>query len=80
MRGIDGVLYTGVREQETMRGCGVRCWVAVLAVAASGLSLTAQEVKRPRITGISHVAFYVSDLPKAISFWHTFWVMTRCTT
>jgi lactoylglutathione lyase len=28
--------------------------------------------KRPRITGISHVAYFVSDLPKAISFWHDF--------
>jgi lactoylglutathione lyase len=25
---------------------------------------------RPRITGISHVAYYVSDMPKAIVFWH----------
>ncbi|HMF53798.1 MAG TPA: VOC family protein [Edaphobacter sp.] len=25
---------------------------------------------RPRITGISHVAYYVSDLPKALIFWH----------
>jgi lactoylglutathione lyase len=25
---------------------------------------------RPRITGISHVGYYVSDLPKAIAFWH----------
>jgi len=55
-----------------MRGCGVRFWVAALVIAASGSSVTAQEVKRPQITGISHVAFYVSDLPKAISFWHDF--------
>ena len=25
---------------------------------------------RPRITGISHVGYFVSDLPKAIAFWH----------
>ena len=25
---------------------------------------------RPRITGISHVAYYVSDMPKAMVFWH----------
>ena len=29
-----------------------------------------QAVKRPRITGISHVGFFVSDLPKALEFWH----------
>ena len=28
--------------------------------------------KRPRITGISHVGYFVSDLPKAIAFWHDF--------
>jgi lactoylglutathione lyase len=27
---------------------------------------------RPHITGISHVGFFVSDLPKAIAFWHDF--------
>lgn len=27
-------------------------------------------MQRPRITGISHVGFFVSDLPKAEAFWH----------
>src|ERR1700712_428644 len=27
---------------------------------------------RPKITGISHVGYFVSDLPKAIAFWHDF--------
>jgi catechol 2,3-dioxygenase-like lactoylglutathione lyase family enzyme len=31
-----------------------------------------QEVKRPRITGISHVGYFVSDLSKAVAFWHDF--------
>jgi len=31
-----------------------------------------QDVKRPRIMGISHVGYFVSDLPKAIAFWHDF--------
>jgi lactoylglutathione lyase len=26
--------------------------------------------QRPQITGISHVGYFVSDLPKALSFWH----------
>ncbi len=26
--------------------------------------------QRPQITGISHVGYFVSDLPKTISFWH----------
>jgi catechol 2,3-dioxygenase-like lactoylglutathione lyase family enzyme len=28
--------------------------------------------ERPKITGISHVGYFVSDLPKAIWFWHDF--------
>ena len=28
--------------------------------------------QRPKITGISHAGYFVSDLPKAISFWHDF--------
>ena len=27
---------------------------------------------RPKITGISHVGYFVSDLPQAIAFWHDF--------
>jgi lactoylglutathione lyase len=51
--------------------------VARSLVAASVLSLicpfiaSAQTApQRPRITGISHVGYFVSDLPKTISFWH----------
>ncbi len=37
----------------------------------SGVSAArAQAVERPRITGISHVGYFVSDLPKALEFWH----------
>jgi lactoylglutathione lyase len=44
---------------------------AVLALIAA-LSFFAQDSAptRPRITGISHVGYFVSDLPKTISFWH----------
>ncbi len=37
-------------------------------------SLRAQEatLERPQITGISHVGYFVSDLPKTIAFWHDF--------
>jgi lactoylglutathione lyase len=27
---------------------------------------------RPKITGISHVGYFVSDLPKTVAFWHDF--------
>lgn len=40
---------------------------SIIVVAARS-----QEVERPRITGISHVGFFVSDLSKTIAFWHDF--------
>jgi catechol 2,3-dioxygenase-like lactoylglutathione lyase family enzyme len=39
----------------------------------TGMRLFAQQpVQRPKITGISHVGYFVSDLPKTIAFWHDF--------
>jgi catechol 2,3-dioxygenase-like lactoylglutathione lyase family enzyme len=35
-------------------------------------ALAQETVKRPRITGFSHVGYFVSDLPKALVFWHDF--------
>jgi catechol 2,3-dioxygenase-like lactoylglutathione lyase family enzyme len=46
---------------------------AILLLAVS--SVRAQDAaapKRPKITGVSHVGYFVSDLPKAIAFWHDF--------
>lgn len=45
--------------------------LACAALAALPLLAFAQDApKRPKITGISHVAFHVSDLDKAKHFWH----------
>lgn len=45
--------------------------LALLALAFTLTTLHAQQpVERPRITGISHAGFFVSDLPKALNFWH----------
>jgi lactoylglutathione lyase len=44
----------------------------ILPLAASSVFAQNATPKRPRITGISHVGYFVSDLPKAISFWHDF--------
>jgi catechol 2,3-dioxygenase-like lactoylglutathione lyase family enzyme len=40
----------------------------------AGSNLFAQNTApaRPKITGISHVGYFVSDLPKSIAFWHDF--------
>jgi len=48
----------------------VRLLVTAIVLAFTITPLRAQTPPRPRITGISHVAYFVSDLPKAISFWH----------
>jgi catechol 2,3-dioxygenase-like lactoylglutathione lyase family enzyme len=45
---------------------------ALPLLAASTLYAQDAAPKRPRITGISHVGYFVSDLPKAIAFWHDF--------
>jgi len=41
-------------------------------LAASELDRMALDAApiRPRITGISHVGYFVSDLPKSIAIWH----------
>jgi catechol 2,3-dioxygenase-like lactoylglutathione lyase family enzyme len=46
--------------------------VAAACLFASVLPVLAQGAspQRPRITGISHVGYFVSDLPKALGFWH----------
>jgi lactoylglutathione lyase len=44
---------------------------AALSLAAA--PLWAQDApQRPKITGISHVALYVTDLPKSTAFWHDY--------
>jgi lactoylglutathione lyase len=45
-----------------------------IALAGLGIvfALNAQELKRPRITGIAHAAFYVSDIGKARAFYKDF--------
>jgi len=49
----------------------MRNWMLVLAFCLlSAGSMAADAPKRPKITGISHIAFYVSDLAKAQAYWH----------
>jgi catechol 2,3-dioxygenase-like lactoylglutathione lyase family enzyme len=45
---------------------------AVLVLIPVHLSAQDAGPARPKITGISHVGYFVSDLPKAIAFWHDF--------
>jgi catechol 2,3-dioxygenase-like lactoylglutathione lyase family enzyme len=50
--------------------------IVATAISLAALSLPSagaqQNVERPKITGISHVAYFVSDLPKAVAFWHDY--------
>jgi lactoylglutathione lyase len=58
-----------------MWNIGMRVWGRSVAVMVAGALLPALCVAqaapvRPKITGISHIGYYVSDLPKALEFWH----------
>jgi catechol 2,3-dioxygenase-like lactoylglutathione lyase family enzyme len=44
----------------------------LLAFVACALALLGQEVRRPKITGLAHVALYVSDVEKARVFYKDF--------
>jgi lactoylglutathione lyase len=46
----------------------------ILVVVCGFLTSSArsQQLEKPRITGISHVGFFVSDLPREVAFWHDF--------
>jgi len=46
--------------------------MAILLLASSDSIAQQDATPRPKITGISHVGYFVSDLPKAIAFWHDF--------
>ena len=49
----------------------VLCLTLMMSLlSTSGLPARAQG--RPKITGISHVGYFVSDLPKTVAFWHDF--------
>ena len=49
-----------------------RSLMAVVLLASSCGVAQQTAPARPKITGISHVGYFVSDLPKAIAFWHDF--------
>src|SRR6266403_950346 len=46
--------------------------LATLLLFASPLFAQDAGPVRPKITGISHVGYFVSDLPQAMAFWHNF--------
>jgi catechol 2,3-dioxygenase-like lactoylglutathione lyase family enzyme len=51
------------------------CKAALTGTILSGSACSLAQVSapvRPKITGISHVGYFVSDLPKALAFWHDF--------
>ena len=56
------------------RSCSIRTFALVAAaflfISTSSLFAQSATPQRPRITGISHVGYFVSDLPKAMGFWH----------
>jgi catechol 2,3-dioxygenase-like lactoylglutathione lyase family enzyme len=58
---------------ETLTHAGMGAIGLPPVVAGPAAPLTGQEApRRPKITGISHIAFFVADLPKTLAFWHDF--------
>jgi lactoylglutathione lyase len=49
-----------------------RLTVFLLLSSVVGITQTTDQVKRPRILGVSHMAAYVSDLQKARAFYKDF--------
>lgn len=48
-------------------------WLAVcLVVFARGVKSSAEEARRPRITGVAHVALFAHDLDRALTFYKDF--------
>jgi catechol 2,3-dioxygenase-like lactoylglutathione lyase family enzyme len=47
-------------------------FIAALAALAFAAIVSAEEIKRPKILGISHAAFYVTDMAKARAFYEGF--------
>jgi lactoylglutathione lyase len=54
----------------TTRSLTFAAIAALLLSAASSLTAQTPTPTRPKITGISHAGYFVSDLPKAMIFWH----------
>jgi catechol 2,3-dioxygenase-like lactoylglutathione lyase family enzyme len=50
----------------------LRGLIAILCFAPGSSFGQAEPPVRPRITGVSHVGYFVSDLSKALEFWHDF--------
>ena len=50
--------------------CAFVLVVAILFTTSLAVVAQSTAPERPRITGISHVGYFVSDLPKALGFWH----------
>jgi lactoylglutathione lyase len=51
------------------RPTSTRLFIAIITFILAS-PIFAQAPARPRITGISHVAYYVTDMPKSLTFWH----------
>ena len=49
-----------------------RLWMTVGAVVLGTTAAVGEDLKRPRITGVAHIAIYVHDVEKSLAFYHDF--------
>jgi lactoylglutathione lyase len=47
-----------------------RLWFAIGAVVLGTTAAAADDLKRPRITGVAHIATYAHDVDKTVAFYH----------
>lgn len=59
-------MFTNRRRTSLLSGLAIALFVSLPLIAQNAAP------PRPKIYGISHVGYFVSDLPKSVAFWHDF--------
>ncbi|HEV3120321.1 MAG TPA: VOC family protein, partial [Isosphaeraceae bacterium] len=49
-----------------------KTWIAIVAIACGTSAAVAADVKRPRLTGVAHMAIYAHDVDKSLAFYKDF--------
>src|ERR1700756_3758111 len=65
-------LYPLTKRNRSMRTNPYRTSLLTVLLLCSSVFAQDAGPARPKITGIWHVGYFVSDLPQAIAFWHDF--------
>jgi catechol-2,3-dioxygenase len=61
-----------ISMRKNLRRTSLLSGLAAVLLLSSFLRAQNAGPARPKITGISHVGYFISDLAQAIAFWHDF--------